>query len=444
MRYRLSMLFGLAAALTLTAARAGPVLMISIDGLRPADVIDAGKRGNHVPNLRALMAAGAYATGVKNVLPTVTYPNHTTLITGTYPTVHGIAGNVVFDPLQKNQSGWYWYASDIKSQTLWDAAHKSGAKVASVSWPVSVGALSIDYDIPEYWRARTADDLKLLKALSTPGLIDEVEATPGVTLAEMFGETPQADDARARITERIIAAKHPQRTTLHLVSLDHFEHENGPGSVEAKATLEAIDTTLGHVFSAARAAEPDVTIAIVSDHGFAPLEHEVNLLAQFIGAGLITLDPKTKKIMDWQAMPWASGGATAVYIAHPDDKQIYGKVALLLKQLARQKELGIDRVITADAIAKMGGTRDAAFFINFKLGYDMGRDANAPPVSPAMQKGTHGWFPDVPEMRASLFIAGPSVKRHGSLGTIDMRAIAPTLAKILDVPFSGAQAKPLF
>ena len=118
--------------------------MISIDGLRPADVLDADARGIKVPALRKLVATGVYASGVRNALPTVTYPNHTSLITGVWPAKHGIAGNPTFDPLQQNMGGWYWYARDIKVETLWDAVHQSGGKVASLSWPVSVGARSID------------------------------------------------------------------------------------------------------------------------------------------------------------------------------------------------------------------------------------------------------------------------------------------------------------
>src|SRR5690242_280266 len=118
-----------------TAANANPVLMISVDGLRPLDVIDADKRGLNVPNLRAFMADGAYATGVKNVLPTVTYPDHTTLITGVWPDVHGIGNNVKFDPLDKNYEGWYWYSSDIKVPTLWDVVHNNHQVVASIDWP---------------------------------------------------------------------------------------------------------------------------------------------------------------------------------------------------------------------------------------------------------------------------------------------------------------------
>lgn len=89
-------------------AGAEPVLMISIDGLQPADVIDAEARDVNAPNIRAIMAEGAYASGVASVLPSVTYPSHTTLITGVAPALHGISSNTVFDPLRKNDGGWYW------------------------------------------------------------------------------------------------------------------------------------------------------------------------------------------------------------------------------------------------------------------------------------------------------------------------------------------------
>ena len=145
-----------------TTAQAAPVLMISIDGLRPGDVLEADARGIKVPVLKKLATDGVYASGVRNALPTVTYPNHTTLITGVWPARHGIANNPVFDPLQKNMGGWYWYSQDIKVRTLWDAVHDGGGKTASVSWPVSVGAKSIDYNVPEMWRADTPDDHKLV------------------------------------------------------------------------------------------------------------------------------------------------------------------------------------------------------------------------------------------------------------------------------------------
>jgi predicted AlkP superfamily pyrophosphatase or phosphodiesterase len=423
-------------------AKSSPVLMVSIDGLRPGDVLQADARGLKIPNLKKLVANGAYAEGVKNALPTVTYPNHTTLITGVWPAKHGIANNPTFDPQQKNLSGWYWYSEDIKVRTLWDAVHQSGGKVASLSWPVSVGAKSIDFNVPEYWRADTPEDLKVIRALSTPGIVPLLEKKTGLTLARADGEDVEVDVGRARFAGALIAAKHPRFTTVHLRGLDHVEHDFGPGSPEAKAALETLDTAVGGMIVEARKAQPDLVVAIVSDHGFAPVEHSVNLIAPFIQAGLISLDAKGK-VASWQAEPWG-GASAAVVLARPDDAALKTKVSSLLNDLAAKPELGIAHIADASEVARLGGTPMASFWVDFKPGYTMGTDPAAPPVGPSANKGTHGYFPTHPEMRATFILSGPPVTRHGSLGEVDMRDIAPTLAKVMEVALPDADGKPLF
>src|SRR6185437_5619346 len=118
----------------------------------------ADEHGLKLPHLRRILAEGTHASGVRGVLPTVTYPSHTTILTGVWPDKHGIPSNVVLDPFDKNAAGWYWYAESIKVPTLWDAAAKAGLRPGSVSWPVSVGARSVTYLIPEYWRAPKGPD----------------------------------------------------------------------------------------------------------------------------------------------------------------------------------------------------------------------------------------------------------------------------------------------
>ena len=425
------------------AAEAAPVLMISIDGLRPADVLDARDRGLALPTLSGLVEQGAYATSVVNALPTVTYPNHTTLITGVWPLVHGVSNNVVFDPLQKNQEGWYWYASDIKVPTLWDAVHNQGGVVASFGWPVSVGTRSIDENVPEYWRARTPEDAKLIRALATPGLPDALEAATGAPLGAAADVTPEADEAKAAFAAAIYHLKAPEFFTLHLSSLDHVQHVAGPDTPEARQALERIDADVKRVVDAARAAEPEVVVAIVSDHGFAPLEHEVNLYRPFVDAGLITLNAAGTKPASWEAEPWG-GASAAIVLAHPDDPALKAKVRALLDKLAADPTLGINRVIDRSAIDGFGGGSEASFYVDFKIGYEMGADLAAPPVRPSVQRGMHGYFPDHPEMNATFVLQGPSVSAKGPLGQIDMRDIAPTLAKILGVALPSAQGKALF
>ncbi|MDQ6636139.1 MAG: alkaline phosphatase family protein, partial [Gemmatimonadota bacterium] len=128
-----------------------PVVLISIDGLKPEYVLQADAHGLRIPNLRGLVARGAQASGVVGVVPTVTYPSHTTLVTGVAPARHGIITNNTFDPLKRNQGGWYWYASDIRVPTLWDAVMDAGRTTGNVHWPVTVGA-RITWNLPQYWR----------------------------------------------------------------------------------------------------------------------------------------------------------------------------------------------------------------------------------------------------------------------------------------------------
>src|ERR1700728_246483 len=111
------------------------LLVISIDGMRPDYVSAADRHGLKIPNLRRILATGAHASGVRGVLPTVTYPRHTTLMTGVWLAKHGIYANTTFDPLGKNLSGWDWYSEDVRVPTLWEAATQAGVVGGSVWLP---------------------------------------------------------------------------------------------------------------------------------------------------------------------------------------------------------------------------------------------------------------------------------------------------------------------
>jgi predicted AlkP superfamily pyrophosphatase or phosphodiesterase len=151
------------------------LVMISVDGMRPHYITAADAHGAKVPNLRRFLKEGTYAEGVVGVVPTVTYPSHTTLVTGVWPAKHWIFANTTFDPLRQNQGGWDRYTEDIHVPTLWHVAAAAGRTTASIQWPVTVGASHITWDIPEFWRASTPGDAKLLRALSTRGVAGRSE-----------------------------------------------------------------------------------------------------------------------------------------------------------------------------------------------------------------------------------------------------------------------------
>jgi predicted AlkP superfamily pyrophosphatase or phosphodiesterase len=435
----LATLLGATPAWPSTHQTAQPPLMvlISVDGLKPEAILDAQAHGLKVPNLRAFMRDGMYADGVRGVLPTLTYPSHTTLISGASPARHGIYDNTTFDPLARNERGWYWYAEDIKVPTLWDAAAAAHLKTASVYWPVSVGA-NVTYNLPQIWRTGEPDDLKLQRALTTPGLEQELSAELGAYPGGME-ETVTQDETRARFAIRLLQKKHPALMTVYLSGLDTEEHLSGPFSQKSNEVLERLDTVVGSLRAAAEQAAPGrATVCVVSDHGFAAIQHDVNLYAAFREAGFITLN-QAGKIGSWTAMPWPAGGSAAIMLANPQDEAVRAHVKELLDSLAIDPANGIERIVPAEEIRQDGGFPGAAFLVALKIGYEMAYAVSPPLVTPPSNLGMHGFLPEHREMLSSFFLVGPTIAKGRSIGEIDMRQIAPTLAGIMHVHLSGAE-----
>jgi len=404
------------------------VLLISIDGLRPDNVLRADELGLKIPNLRRFLVDGTYASGVTGVLPTVTYPSHTTLLTGVAPAVHGIIANTTFDPLNKNYGGWYWYAEDIETPTLWDYAAKSNISTANVYWPVSVGA-NITYNISQIWRAGTAEDRKLQHSVSTPGLLEGLEKEMATPFPLGSDESIEADEMRARFAELLLSEKNPGFMTVYLTALDHIEHETSPFSKESLAVLERLDTVIGNLRQDAEARGPAV-VCVVSDHGFAKTDKELNLNSALRQAGLIELNPDGS-VKSWRASAWLAGGSAAIMLKDPGDNDARTKVRQLLDQMLGDQDGGIARVLEPAEFKAAGGFPDAAFVVGLKLGYQLGPKFDGPVVTPRKLGGMHGYLPENPEMRSSFFLVGPGVQHGVSLGTIDMRDIAPTLGGFL-------------
>ena len=427
----LSVLVAAAAA----QAPAPTVLMISVDGLRPDYVTAADTHGLKIPALRRFVAEGAFAEGVEGVIPTVTYPSHTTLITGVWPAKHGILSNTIFDPLRTGQSAWYWYAEDIRVPTLWDAAGRAGWTTASVHWPVSVGA-RVTWNIPEYWRANTPEDGKLLRALSTPGLLAELEAELGPYPRALEAED---DEARGRFTARLLEKKRPALLTLHLIALDHVQHDTRPFSAETFAVLERLDTVIGRLRETAERLAPGrAFVAIVSDHGFARTDATLNLVVAFRDAGLLTIE--RGRVTDWKAIPWSAGGSAAIVLKDPADGVTREQTRALLDKLAAEPANGIDRVLDAATLHARGGFPPASFLVGLKPGWQIVSTLTGSMLAGG-KGGTHGHLPDVAELRAAFFLIGPGVPAGRALGLIDMRDVAPTLARRVGLSLSTADGK---
>jgi predicted AlkP superfamily pyrophosphatase or phosphodiesterase len=360
------LILSLTSAFTQTIA-AAPVLMISIDGMKPEYVLQADAQGLKLPFLSSLVRDGAYAEGVVGVWPTVTYPSHTTLLTGVAPAEHGIYNNLEFDPLSRFSGTWNWYADEIRVPTLWKVAHLAGLRTASVGWPVSVGASDVDWLIPEFWRTAGPSsavnplDRELIAALCRPAtLLHQLEPQLG---PYMMGNDTSigGDETKTRYSIEILRTERPAFMTLHLSSLDDAQHGHGVFSPEADKDLEAIDGMLARLAAAARQNDPSAVVLVVSDHGFMNITHTVNLMIPFVEAGLVqtTVDPETHApaIASWKAQPWSAGGMDAIMLHDPNDRQTEQQVKSLLTKLAADETNGIQEIL--DRAMQSGNAADS-------------------------------------------------------------------------------------
>jgi predicted AlkP superfamily pyrophosphatase or phosphodiesterase len=428
-------------------ARAAPVLLISIDGLHPSYVVEADRLGLAIPTLRGFVREGAYASGVVGVVPTVTFPSHTTLVTGVSPAAHGIVANTPFDPRNTNRDGWYWYAEDIRVPTLWQAAKTHGLTTASVNWSVTVGDRHIDHLIPEFWRAVNEEDVKLLRALSRPeGMLERLEAKLGPFVTG-YEDTIEADRVRTKFAVALLREQRPDFMAVHLIALDGIEHRDGPWVPSVYSTLEALDGMVSKLSAAALANDSGAVVAIVSDHGFAATHTSVNLRVPLVAAGLIELDGPVPlgaapTIASWRAQIIPSGGTAAVMLEDRGDAIVRSKMRALLADLAGVPANGIARVLERGEIERSGGFPDADFVVAFASGFYTGGALHGALLTPAVSKGTHGYLPEQPEMHAAFFLKGRDVAPQ-RFGLIDMRAIAPTLADLLGIDLPAAERPPL-
>ncbi|MBP7141430.1 MAG: alkaline phosphatase family protein [Opitutaceae bacterium] len=431
---------------SLAAAPDRSLLLISIDGLRPDSISEADRYGLKIPHLRLLWKDSAHASGVRGVLPSSTYPSHTSIVTGNWPAVHGVAANRPFDPDDKSVNRWYWYNDEIKVPAIWDAATAAGYEVASVSWPVTVGAPGIKYNIPEFAGNKTEEDVKIIRGFAGGAFMDALAGKAGIYLNDAK-DGERRDWSRTRYLLELLRQHRPRVALVHLVALDHAQHAHRPFSTQAKAALEEIDAMVGEIVKTMRGNYPHAAVCVVSDHGFTAVDHALAIDAAFVRAGLITLKGggtsiESAGLKDWVAMPWLSSGSVAIVMKNPGDEAARRKVKEVLDRLAADPANGIHAILDREAIARLGGTPKAEFWIDLKTNFTSSSRIVGANLIELKTGGTHGHVPTHAAMNSTFLLAGPGV-RAGDIGVIDMRSIAPTLAAWLRAPFPSAPLPPL-
>jgi predicted AlkP superfamily pyrophosphatase or phosphodiesterase len=443
MRATRSLIWAIIAFLAAAALMAGPVrhvVLISVDGLMPVSYLKSGELGLAVPNLVRMTKEGAFARGVVGVLPTVTYPSHTTLITGVPPRIHGITSNTLFDPEGTSNDGWSWYARDVRVPTLVSAARARRLTTAAVFWPVTVG-LDADFNVPEFWRTGSEHpaDLALLEQLSTPRLLEAVGSRRGRPIGY-----PLDDDDKTDIAIFCLETYRPALTLLHLGEVDHEEHEHGPFSAQAKAATERADARVGRVLRAIEAAglSAETVVAVVSDHGFLPITRTLRPNVLLRAAGLLEADAQGR-VKRWRAVFHADGGSAALRVKDAADAALVDRVRALFEPLLHEAGSGLREILDARLIAEMGGSAEAPIFLNAREGASFSSSAAGEWSSPSAERGQHGYAPNREELYATLIVKAPGLGPR-DLGVVPMTSIAATLAGYLGLTLAAEAGPPLW
>jgi predicted AlkP superfamily pyrophosphatase or phosphodiesterase len=243
------------------------LIILSIDGLPGFYLQPNSSFLESTPVLKNLLEISDFNLEVQSVYPTLTYPAHTSMMTGVDPAIHKIFFNSPIDWKQNLGGDWYWFDEDISVKTLWDFTNELGLKTASIYWPVTVGA-KIKYNVPQFWKNKTEYDVKLLRALSTRGMYKYLEKVTNVQVGEFSGDSE-------KILFAIEAWKKykPDLLLVYTTDLDTIHHSHGVYSQKARETLVKIDSLVGKFLEEINLFKnPNLGFMIVSDHGFKKVE----------------------------------------------------------------------------------------------------------------------------------------------------------------------------
>ena len=410
------------------------VILISIDGLTPADYLSPS---SPALNLRALAQKGAHAEAVLPAYPSVTFPNHASLATGVRPAKHGILSNTIFNPEKGPTQDWYFDSRALQVPTLWEGATRQGLTTALIAWPVSLNA-KVNWLVPEVFSPDGIDHDKnwqhTLKN-TDPALMNELILHSSV---KHIKNNADYDQWMTEAALHILETHQPSLTLLHYRSLDAAQHEHGRVAPEVKEALRFVDTQIGRLIAANDLEH--TAILVVGDHGFVDVTQELRLNALFRAKGWLTARGKT--ISAWKVIAHSNGGQATVYLhgSMMKNLEFRTKVENLLKKNAG----GRYRIIDRAELNEKEALPEAFCALDSLNGYGFSQSSEGKFITQLKgTKGEHGALADNPLLWTGFLAAGAGISSGVNLGKISILDIAPTAAKLLNAALPTAEGNAL-
>ena len=361
-----------------------PLLLISIDGFR-ADYFERGL----TPNLKAIADAGVHATAMRPSFPSLTFPNHYTLVTGLYPDHHGIVHNTMIDPqlgkftLKTSASaGGRWWDG---AEPIWVTADKQGLRTATMFWPGS--DMEIRGHRPDHYRPFDGK-------LSNDQRTDQVLAWLDVP-----------------------ADQRPRFLTLYFDQVDHQGHDHGPNSAEVNEALRTTDAAVGRLVDELkkRGLYEKINLVIVSDHGMTAVSDERS----------VVLD----RLIDLKHVDLVTAGVLTGINPKPGFETEVEKALLAPREHVQCWRKG-------EIPARMHyGTnpRIPAIICAAEDGWQLETQSYLDRPNARHGGGEHGYDNADPNMRALFIARGPAFKRGLVVPEFDNVDVYPLLTLLLDI-----------
>jgi predicted AlkP superfamily pyrophosphatase or phosphodiesterase len=432
MLHKSCFLLWLMAALWGSAAQAAPphrmVIVISLDGF-PAYALKDPRLP--IPTLRKLARDGASAAAMQPINPTVTWPNHTAMVTGVDASRHHVLANGLLthqDDGSVTVEPWRDKDVMVQAPTVYDAAYQAGLTTAQVDWVAIYGAKTITWSFPEM-----PDPKGLIeKELVADGLVTTAQ------LADFDASSPAwQDQIRTEAAVDILKRYQPDLMLLHLLSLDDTNHAYGPMSDASLEAMAFLDDRVKQIVDTLQVEglSDRATILVVSDHGFRKIQHTISPNAALRSHGFAH---QVGGKLSWDAWVVPSGGTAMIYVANNARR---ASSLARLKTLFAQME-GVERVYQPAEFAQLGLALTPAsdqtpdLLLAAKPGYGFGHDMTGS-VQRNAPGGTHGYLNSDPEMQAIFMAWGSGIRPGVRLDTIDNVDVAPTIAALLSIQLNN-------
>jgi alkaline phosphatase D len=367
------------------AAQTKPyVVLVSLDGFR----WDYAKRDG-ARHLLALGKQGVWAPeGMLPSYPSVTFPNHWTIVTGLYPEHHGLVANNFYDETRharyamtdpQSSSDGSWYGG----VPLWSLAESQGMRSACLFWPGSEAAVA---GFQPTWYAH---------------FDSKTNTTDAVNQARI-------DNAVALL--KLPAADRPHFITIYYSEPDHEGHTYGPDAPETRAAALKMDGLVGKLKAALDSTGLPIDLVVVSDHGMAKVE-----------GGWITLD----QFADLTGFETA--GALLYGKTEEDRVRLYNQLKKASDKFVVYRRKNVPPELNYNQNPREG---DPVVVATGPYAIRAHAPIDKPDQPPTI--GMHGYDPrKLPTMKASFFAAGPDILPGKTVAPFENVNLYPWLAHIL-------------